>query len=136
MGILNNLFGKETAENANKNTSSIPDYITDTNWKELTQVSQLQEIKEASKTRKQVLFKHSTRCPISKNVLQQFSNQQKEQFEQNTDAYYLDLIAFRPVSNEIADLFSVEHASPQVIVLENEKVIAHNSHEGILTIEL
>ena len=45
--------------------------------------------------------------------------------------YYLDLITFRPISNEIAEKTGVEHQSPQVIVLKNKEVIYQASHNGI-----
>ena len=45
--------------------------------------------------------------------------------------YYLDLIRFRQVSNAIAEKTSVEHQSPQLIVLKEGKVMYHASHHII-----
>jgi bacillithiol system protein YtxJ len=45
--------------------------------------------------------------------------------------YFLDLITYRNVSNQIADVFDVEHESPQVLIIENEKSIYDQSHMGI-----
>ena len=42
-----------------------------------------------------------------------------------------DLLQFRHISNEIAQRFQVEHQSPQLLVLDNEKVIGHTSHSGV-----
>lgn len=137
MGILNSLFNKNSKKNTeNKPTSSIPDYISSFSWKELRTLEQLTEIKNNSKSKKQCIFKHSTRCSISSNVLNQFSKQKLQEYQDQYDFYYLDLIQFREVSNEIASLFKVQHASPQAIVLDQEKVVTHNSHEGILEITL
>ena len=45
--------------------------------------------------------------------------------------YYLDLLKFRPISNQIVETFNVHHQSPQVIVIANEKIIHTESHHGI-----
>ena len=45
--------------------------------------------------------------------------------------YFLDLITYRDVSNQIADVFEVRHESPQVLVIENEKSVYDESHMGI-----
>jgi bacillithiol system protein YtxJ len=47
------------------------------------------------------------------------------------DAHFLDLIAHRNISNKIATLFSVEHESPQLIVISKGVVIYHDSHQAI-----
>ncbi len=45
--------------------------------------------------------------------------------------YFLDLITYREISNRIAAVFDVEHESPQVLIIENEKSIYDQSHMGI-----
>ena len=50
--------------------------------------------------------------------------------------YYLDLLNFREVSNEIANRYSVQHQSPQILVLKNREVVYDVSHEGIAVSEL
>lgn len=45
--------------------------------------------------------------------------------------YYLDLIQFRNISNEIADTFDIYHESPQLLVIKDDKCIYHSSHMGI-----
>lgn len=81
-----------------------------------------------------VLFKHSTRCSISSMALSRFENQ----WDSSTDCtcYFLDLIAFRSVSNYIAEKTSVVHQSPQCLLLWKGKVIHHASHNGIDANEL
>jgi bacillithiol system protein YtxJ len=46
-------------------------------------------------------------------------------------AYYLDLLNHRDISNEIASLYSMEHASPQVLLIKNGVCIYHASHTDI-----
>jgi bacillithiol system protein YtxJ len=45
--------------------------------------------------------------------------------------YYLDLIAHRDISNQIAVDFGVEHESPQFILIKNGEATYHESHYGI-----
>jgi bacillithiol system protein YtxJ len=45
--------------------------------------------------------------------------------------YFLDLIEYRDVSNEIAHRFGVVHQSPQIIVIKEGKAIYDTSHESI-----
>ena len=99
-------------------------------WIELTSIEQLNEIIEQSTEKPVLLFKHSTRCSISSMAKSRFESE----WGLNNEAcptYYLDLITFRPISNEIAEKTGVEHQSPQVIVLKNKEVIYQASHNGI-----
>jgi bacillithiol system protein YtxJ len=41
------------------------------------------------------------------------------------------LIRYRPVSNEVARVFSIQHESPQVLLVHKGKVIYNTSHNGI-----
>lgn len=97
-------------------------------WIELNSLQQLIEIKELSKTRPQVIFKHSTRCAISSMA--------KSRLERNTqptetDFYILDLLKYRPLSHKIATDFTVHHESPQVLLIKNTECIYEESHGGI-----
>ena len=97
-------------------------------WIDLTTVSQLSDIKDRSKNKPQVIFKHSTRCSISgvaKSRLERASS------PENIDFYFLDLIRNRDISNKIAEEFSVYHESPQVLVIKNGECIYDESHSGI-----
>jgi len=47
------------------------------------------------------------------------------------DFYYLDLLTYRPISNEIAEKFSVTHQSPQILVIKNGNAVFNNSHHSI-----
>jgi len=103
------------------------------NWIDLNNVNQLAEIKELSKTKAQVIFKHSTRCSISS-----MAKNRLERTEQPdaTDFYYLDLIKFRSISDKIAEDFNVFHESPQVLLIKNSECIYDESHSGIEMTEI
>lgn len=101
-------------------------------WHDLTNISELQEIVNLSKEQNVcavLLFKHSTRCSISSMALNRVESKWID--DDKIPAYYLDLLNYRDISNEIENLFSIEHASPQVLVIKNGTCIYHNSHNGI-----
>lgn len=127
MGLFKNIFG---ASNLDKEISK--KYI---NWISLNSLEQLQEIKEQSKTESIVMFKHSTRCGISRGVLKQFENSFDEELS-SLKIYYLDLLNFREISNEIATQFKIVHESPQLIVIKNGVTVKHASHYDIMSIDL
>lgn len=120
MGIFKNIFGSSENENP-----------LDSNkfWINLEDLGQLNEIIIGSEEKPVVIFKHSTRCSVSRMALKQFENEFN--LEGKMDAYYLDLIDNRAISNEIASKFDVVHQSPQVLVIKNGKCIYNISHSDI-----
>jgi bacillithiol system protein YtxJ len=103
------------------------------NWIEITNEAQLSEVKTLSNAKPQLIFKHSTRCPISSMA--------KIRLERGTspegiDFYYLDLIKYRDISQKIADEFDVSHQSPQVLLIKNGECVYDESHGGITMDEI
>lgn len=125
MGLFNKLFSSSPEE---KQTSVLP-------WILLTELGQLQDIESKSATKTQVVFKHSTRCGISRMVIKQFEADYNET-ENDLDLYYLDLLNYREISNNIANTLQVMHESPQLLVIKNGVVVAHESHGGINSLDL
>ncbi|MBA4198492.1 MAG: bacillithiol system redox-active protein YtxJ [Chitinophaga sp.] len=97
-------------------------------WIKLTQMEQLQEIKQQSFAQPQVIFKHSTCCSISSVALNRLERTEKPA---GIDFYYLDLIANRNISNAVAETFQVYHESPQILLIKNGECIYDESHSGI-----
>jgi len=97
-------------------------------WIHLTGEEQLKQIISNSQLKPQVIFKHSTRCSISAVALQRL---QKANQPAEIDFYFLDLIAHRPISNKVAEVFNVRHESPQVLIIRNGQCIYDESHLGI-----
>ena len=62
MSFLNSIFG--SSDNSDAPKSNI-------NWTELTDIVQLMEIEAISQEKPVVIFKHSTRCSISRMALKQ-----------------------------------------------------------------
>lgn len=129
MGLINKLFGSsDTLDSKRKQEEKILP------WQALTKLEQLDVIKERSKTKTQLIFKHSTRCGISRMVLNQFTAAYN--LDLDTDLYYLDLLNYRDVSNEVGYTFQVMHQSPQLLIIKNGNTVAHASHGGINEIDL
>jgi bacillithiol system protein YtxJ len=100
-------------------------------WTALTSITQLEEIKEISKQQPVLLFKHSTRCSISATALSRLERSWKDEEMVPLKPYFLDLIAYRPVSNAIAEIFGVQHQSPQVLIIHKGECVYHTSHLDI-----
>ena len=125
MGLLNRLFGTSTEEKEEKTL----------NWMPLMELSQLHIIEKQSHIKTQVIFKYSTRCGISRMVMNEFES--CFEFENDTcDLYFLDLIRYREVSNQVSKFFNVVHESPQILVIKDGKMVAHNSHGAINDMDL
>jgi bacillithiol system protein YtxJ len=92
-------------------------------------LGQLNEIVNESTEKPVVIFKHSTRCSISRMALRQF--EQEFDLEGKVVPYYLDLLEHRDISNDIANRFGVYHQSPQLILIKEGKAIYDRSHESI-----
>lgn len=122
MGFFNKMFGNSEEENSGKSEETF--------WKVIRSEEDLDSAIKESFTKKVAVFKHSTSCYISKMVLKNFEKE-VEDSEKEVSYYFLDLLAFRSLSNLIADEFGVTHQSPQLIVFENGKAINNASHQSI-----
>jgi bacillithiol system protein YtxJ len=99
-------------------------------WENLSSIEELHHYIEKSNGTPVLLFKHSTRCPISMMAKRRLESDWKFTPQQLLPVY-LDLIAHRDVSNTITEQFSVRHESPQVLVIKKGKCVYHASHEDI-----
>lgn len=97
------------------------------NWKKLESIADLDAALEASNDQAVALFKHSTRCSVSSMAKRLLESD----WNLDIDAYYLDLIAHREVSNAIAERLNIQHQSPQMIVVKNGAAIYDASHGSI-----
>lgn len=107
------------------------------NWPgpKLENIDQLNNIVEASFLKPQLIFKHSTRCSVSRFVLNEFKSGYGFS-EVDFTAYFLDLLSYREISNAVAHQFDVVHQSPQLLIIKDGKAIAHASHENVNKIKL
>ncbi|MFZ2904854.1 MAG: bacillithiol system redox-active protein YtxJ [Cyclobacteriaceae bacterium] len=101
------------------------------NWNLLQKVDQLDDLLTESSERKILIFKHSTRCSISNTMLARLERNWKDAEVNDLKPYFLDLLAYRPLSNAIAEAFNVEHQSPQVLIISKGRAIYDRSHFDI-----
>jgi len=125
MGLLNKLFGGEKVAKAEKVLPWIP----------LNDLKQIDYIKQKSSIKTQVIFKHSTRCGISSMVQRQFIEDYNFS-EKELDLYYLDILNYRQISDEVGYGFQLIHESPQLLVIKNDELVAHASHGQINQVDL
>ena len=122
MSFFSKLFNEESS-----NTNKIE-------WIPLETIEQLDTIVQESYEMPVLIFKHSTRCSISRFALKRFENE--FELQEQVLPYFLDLLNYREISNEIAVKFGVQHQSPQVLLIKAGKVVYHDSHDGIEAEEL
>lgn len=120
MSLFSNIFG--SSEEQDKLNSKV-------NWIPLHYLGQLDEMVAFSNEKPAVIFKHSTRCSVSRMALKQFENEFDSQDQ--VDAYFLDLLEHRDISNEIASRFDVYHQSPQLLLIKEGKSVYDASHSDI-----
>ena len=117
MGIFKNMFNSREEE-------------IHSDWKRLEEMGQLNQIDKDSENKPIVLLKHSTSCGISAMIKYQLEKDWDFK-PAEIDFYYLDLLAFRSISNQIAERYNVIHQSPQIIVIKNGRAVYNTSHHMI-----
>jgi bacillithiol system protein YtxJ len=83
----------------------------------MKQLSDSHELESVFAEETAILYKHSTRCPISAAA-----HEQLEGFlEKNPDAplYLVDVHESKKLSDTIVEKTGIEHESPQIILLRN-----------------
>jgi len=125
MSVFNSIFGKSGNQISSEGKI---------NWIQLTDLAQLDEIIAISKQKPVVIFKHSTRCSVSRMALKQFETDYD--LEDRVDTYFLDLLEHRDISNAIATRFNVVHQSPQLLLIKGGKSVYDVSHSDIDAEEL
>ncbi|MEX1239176.1 MAG: bacillithiol system redox-active protein YtxJ [Cyclobacteriaceae bacterium] len=100
-------------------------------WISLKDSKQLEEIVAESKERPVLIYKHSTRCNISRATFDRLERNWNASAVGSVKRYFLDLIFYRDISNKIAEIFQVEHHSPQILVISQGKSVLDLSHYDI-----
>ncbi|TRW23411.1 bacillithiol system redox-active protein YtxJ [Flavobacterium zepuense] len=99
-------------------------------WNDLTDIQQLDAIATESAETPVIIFKHSTRCSVSRMALKNFEREYAIDID-TAKPYFLDLLEHRDISNEIASRFGVVHQSPQLILIKNGEAVYTTSHSDI-----
>ena len=104
-------------------------------WNQLSTLEQIEQIKTESQRVPCLILKHSTRCNISSIALHRLEDDWAFETDQ-IQAWYLDLIAYRPISNYLAEHFQVHHESPQILIIDKGECIFDASHLDISVAEV
>ncbi|WP_456420759.1 bacillithiol system redox-active protein YtxJ [Lutibacter sp.] len=120
MGLFSN-FLRGSEENKNS---------VEMQWILLTEKSQIEEIILKSATKPVLIFKHSTRCGVSRMALKNFERDYDIE-KTALELYFLDILKYRELSNEVSKSLAVHHQSPQILLINNKSVIYHDSHYQI-----
>jgi bacillithiol system protein YtxJ len=91
----------------------------------LDSVEDIDAVLGASQSGPVLLFKHSLTCPISARAQEQFV------YMTGAPRYALAVQYVREVSQAIAERLEIEHASPQLLVIDNGKVTLELTHDAI-----
>jgi bacillithiol system protein YtxJ len=95
--------------------------------KKLNEIQDIDKIIELSHAKLQLIFKHSTICPVSRMSYEKMLAEYPLTDEQ-ADLYYLGVIEQRPLSNYVAEVLNIRHESPQLLVVRNGECIFNESH--------
>lgn len=104
-------------------------------WTPITSVSDIAHIQSRSTEVPCLIFKHSTRCNISAIAKYRLEDDWQKK-SADIEPYYLDLLQYRDISNQVADLFNVYHESPQVLLISGGECVYDASHLDISVDEL
>lgn len=96
-------------------------------FQNIAEISDIDLLVKKSHERPQIIFKHSTVCPISR-ISYEKMQAEYPLTDEAADLYYVGVIEQRPLSNHIAETLRVKHESPQLIVIQNGKAIYDESH--------
>ncbi|PQP85339.1 bacillithiol system redox-active protein YtxJ [Paenibacillus sp. PCH8] len=98
---------------------------------ELYKLDDWEEALHRSQDHPVLILKHSTTCPTSARAYREFMafvGTNASDPRQPMDYHLVKVIENRPLSLHIAGETEVRHESPQVILLDQGKVVHHTSH--------
>jgi bacillithiol system protein YtxJ len=97
-------------------------------WISLQELKQLDDISAESKERPVLIYKHSTRCNVSRTAFDRLIRKWNPDAAGEATVYFLDLLEHRDISSAIAERFGVEHQSPQVLIISKGRSVLDLSH--------
>ncbi len=98
---------------------------------ELTSEVQLEEIEQGTGA---LIYKHSTRCPISS-----MARKQVERFQEKhptLQVYRLDVVENRSLSDHVAENWGVRHETPQILIIQGSELLWSGSHFEVTLAQL
>lgn len=101
------------------------------NWKKLESQRDLYDLKSISESKLCLIFKYSSRCGSSAVALDRLERSWNGEEMSGVQPFFLDLIAYRELSNQVSQEFNVLHQSPQVMLIDNLISVFDTSHFSI-----
>lgn len=98
---------------------------------QMTTTDQLQEALNHTTQKPLLVFKHSTRCPISAGAYNEFKSYLESSPSEDVDYGLVYVVENRDVSNAVAESLQLKHESPQVILVKNGEPVWNTSHSKI-----
>lgn len=102
----------------------------------LISIEQLEEAVTQSSENPLLLFKHSTRCPISAHAYEEVQAYLEAAPNEQVNYSIVLVIEDRAVSTAAAERLGIRHESPQTILVKNGLPVWHTSHSGITSRDL
>ncbi|GAA0135800.1 bacillithiol system redox-active protein YtxJ [Paenibacillus sp. YSY-4.3] len=99
--------------------------------KRITSIEELAQTVEGSALKPLLLFKHSTRCPISSGAHREVDAYLNHNPNEAVTYGVIYVVEDRAVSNAAAEHLGVKHESPQAILVKNGQAVWHTSHSDI-----
>jgi bacillithiol system protein YtxJ len=88
----------------------------------------IHELKEKKLPETCYVFKHSTRCPISSVAAEVVKSSESKLAH---PLYWVNVVEQRELSNWIAEEYSAQHQSPQLLMIVDGKVSGNWTHQAI-----
>ncbi|MEK5476940.1 bacillithiol system redox-active protein YtxJ [Paenibacillus sp. FSL R5-0407] len=99
--------------------------------KRITTTEDLQKAFEQSADQPLLLFKHSTRCPISAGAHRELADYLNDAPNEKITYGLIYVVEDREVSNAAAEKLGVKHESPQALLVKDGQAVWHASHSKI-----
>ncbi len=105
-------------------------------WEEIKSITDLEQALRLSIEKPVIIFKHSRLCSLSSMVLSALEGSWNDAEMAEAVPHFLDLIAYRGVSNEIAHRLKIAHQSPQLLIIKDGVCVYSASHFDIKYAEI
>jgi len=102
------------------------------NWNQIKTANDFDRLLSMSENSTVLIFKHSTRCSVSRFALKEFEQNWKALDEQIVVPFFLDLLEHRNFSDEIAARYNIKHESPQVLLIKSGVCFYSKTNEEII----
>ena len=101
--------------------------MTKFQWHTIDKYEDLDQVLKDSHQSDQVILKHSNTCGISVMVKNRIEKEGQDS-EDFTDIHIINVLSSRQLSNQLSELLSVRHESPQILLISEGRCTFHTSH--------